>query len=125
MRVNSDGNEGGAQASSDDANEARTRAEARLEALATATSDIVFRMSADWSEMQPLDGRGLTASNVAPIRGWMEQNIPPDEHLRVQAAIADAIATKGVFELEHRVVGPGGSETWTCSRAVPILDNEG
>ncbi|MFC0676702.1 PAS domain S-box protein [Lysobacter korlensis] len=102
----------------------RIGAEARLNALLAATSDVVYRMSADWSELQPLDGRGLVASSDAPIRDWM-QRVPADEHARVKAAIAAAIATKGVFELEHRVFGPDGGETWTHSRAVPILDERG
>ncbi|MFD0738496.1 PAS domain S-box protein [Lysobacter koreensis] len=119
------GYEGTAEAGGGDPHAERTRARARLEALIKATSDVVYRMSADWSEMQPLDGRGLVASNDAPIRDWMERNLPADEHARVKAAIADAIAAKGVFELEHRVVGPGQSESWTYSRAVPILDDEG
>src|SRR4051812_41223634 len=33
--------------------------EERFRALTTATSDIVFRMSADWKEMRQLDGRGF------------------------------------------------------------------
>ncbi|GHA72901.1 PAS domain S-box protein [Cognatilysobacter bugurensis] len=100
-------------------------ARARLDALVAATSDVVYRMSADWSEMQPLDGRGLVASNEAPLRDWIERNLPPDEHARVRAAIARAIATKGLFELEHRVLMPGGDAAWVHSRAVPILDDRG
>jgi PAS domain S-box-containing protein len=99
--------------------------QARFDALMAATSDVVYRMSADWGEMQPLDGRGLVPSNEAPIRDWMERNLPPREHARVRAAIAEATARKGVFELEHRVIRPGGEEGWTHSRAVPILDDAG
>lgn len=102
-----------------------TLAEARLDALVSVTSDVVYRMSADWSEMQPLDGRNLVASNAAPMRDWMERNLPADEHPRVRAAIAEAISSKAVFELEHRVVGPEGSQTWTHSRAVPLFDERG
>lgn len=103
----------------------RTRAEDRLDALIAATSDVVYRMSADWSEMHPLDGRGLIASNEGPIRDWLERNIPADEHPRVKSAIAEAIAAKTPFDLEHRVRGPEGNETWTHSRAVPLLDEQG
>ena len=103
----------------------RTRlASARLDALVAATSDVVYLMTADWSEMQPLNGRGLVTGNDAPIRDWMERNLPADEHPRVKAAIADAIASKQIFELEHRVNGPDGREQWTYSRAVPILDDD-
>jgi len=103
----------------------RALAQARLDALTSATSDVVYRMSADWSEMQPLDGRGLVAGNDAPMRDWMRKNLPAAEHARVQAAIAEAMANRRVFELEHRVIRPDGTEGWTHSRAVPVLDDAG
>src|SRR5688500_12607918 len=36
--------------------------ERRFRALATASGAVLFRMSADWSELRPLDGKGLVAS---------------------------------------------------------------
>ena len=41
------------------------------------------------------------------------------------AAIGNAIASKGVFELEHRVLRVGGSIGWVFSRALPFLDERG
>ena len=99
--------------------------EARLAALIRATADVVFRMSADWSEMQPLDGRGLVASTDRPIRDWMTRNLPPTEHAQVREAIAAAIAARATFELEHRIIRPDGTIGWTSSRAVPIVDAHG
>jgi PAS domain S-box-containing protein len=99
--------------------------EARLRALIQATSDVVYRMSPDWSEMQPLDGRGLVASSARAIRDWMARNLPATEHARVRAAIAAAIEGRTTFEMEHRVIRPDGSIGWTSSRAVPILDADG
>ena len=102
--------------------------EQHYRALANATSDVTYRMSADWSLMRPLDGRELVASSDAPLGewAWLHQNIPPDEHPRVRQAISDAIADKSLFTLEHRVHRPDGSIGWTLSRAVPILDaNQG
>lgn len=99
--------------------------EERYRALVTATTDVVYRMTADWSQLMPLDGRGFVASSQAPIENWMEQNIPHVEHARVQAAIQEAIAEKKVFELEHRVHRVDGTVGWTLSRAVPILDDAG
>lgn len=75
--------------------------------------------------MQPLIGTGRVASSDAPIRDWMQRNIPADEHARVTAAIAGAVAAKAVFELEHRVIRHGGGEAWTHSRAVPVFDERG
>ena len=119
------GSDGEASAAGGAARAERARAAARLDALLAATSDVVYRMSPDWSEMQPLDGRGLVASNHAPIRDWMEQNLPLDEHARVRAGIARAIAGKSVFDMQHRVVAPDGGVAWTHSRAVPVLGADG
>ncbi|GAB2521842.1 hybrid sensor histidine kinase/response regulator [Lysobacter humi (ex Lee et al. 2017)] len=113
------------RASTSGESNADDRTRARLDALIAATSDVVYRMSADWSEMQPLDGRGLVLSNEAPVRDWLERNLPESEHARVRAAIREAIACKGVFDLEHRIRRPDGREGWTHSRAVPVLDGNG
>jgi two-component system CheB/CheR fusion protein len=43
----------------------------------------------------------------------------------VRAAIEEAIQTKSLFELEHRVRRADGTLGWTLSRAVPILDRNG
>ncbi len=99
--------------------------ELRYRALVTATSDVVFLMSADWSQMQPMNGRDLVASNSGPIRDWLQKNIPPSEHKRVRDAVSHAIATEEIFELEHRVHRPDGSTGWTYSRAVPVRDAAG
>ena len=99
----------------------------RFEALAQATSDIVYRMSADWSLMQPLDGRALLPSTDTPLGNWawLDRNVPADEHARIKQALGVAIAQKALFSLEHRVLRPDGSIGWTLSRAVPILDAHG
>ena len=101
--------------------------ERNYRALAEASSEIAYGMSADWSTMLPLDGRKLVASSDRALTdwAWLDQNLPRDEHARVRQTIGDAIARKGHFELEHRVVRPDGSTGWTRSRAVPILDENG
>jgi PAS domain S-box-containing protein len=99
--------------------------EERFRALVNATSDVIYCMNPDWSEMQPLDGRGLVADNDVVIRDWMSRNIPKCEQGRLIEAIQKAIAEKRAFELEHQVNRPDGSLGWTFSRAVPILDAGG
>ena len=98
-----------------------------FQALVRATSDIVYRMSADWSLMHPLDGRALVPSTDTPLAGWawLHRNVPADEHARVRQAIGDAIARKALFSLEHRVLRPDGAIGWALSRAVPMLDAQG
>ncbi|WP_420146165.1 PAS domain-containing protein [Sphingobium sp.] len=78
-------------------------------------------MSADSQEMRQLDGRGFLADTDAPSVRWIEAYISPEEQPVVQDVIAQAIATKSPFVLEHRVRQAEGSIGWTASRAVPTL----
>ena len=98
--------------------------ETRFRALTTAAAYSIYRMSPDWRLMYQLDSVTL-APTAAPIENWTEKYIPPEELPAVTAAIADAIAAKSVFELEHRVWAAEGGVAWVLSRAVPILDDAG
>ena len=111
---------------------ARARAEADLQksethfrALATVGSSSIYRMSPDWHEMRQLDGAAFLASTITATAAWVDTYIPLDERPRVRGAIKQAIAAKGVFELEHRVLRANGSVGWTFSRAIPLLDDAG
>ena len=97
----------------------------RFRALVSATSDVVYRLSADWEVMYELDGRGFLKNNAEPISGWRDINVHPLDREMVDAAIAHAIAGKTIFSLEHRVNKADGSTGWTFSRAVPILNDKG
>lgn len=106
--------------------EAALRAsERRFRALVTATSDVVYRMNRDWSEMRHLDGSTVLANTDEPSRSWLERYIPADERAAVKVAIAEAITNKKPFELEHRVNLVDGTVGWTFSRAIPVLDAAG
>ncbi len=100
------------------AEQARHELERNYQALAVASSEIAYRMSADWSTMLPLNGRKLVKSTDKPVANWewLEQNIPREEHPRIKQAISDAIAGKTLFEMEHRILRPDGSIGWTLSR---------
>ncbi len=105
--------------------QALRESEERFRALVTASSDVVYRMSPDWSEMYYLDGREFIASTQSASRDWLEAYIPATERPRVTAAINEAIRTKSIFELEHRVLRVDGSVGWTFSRAIPRLNAKG
>jgi PAS domain S-box-containing protein len=105
--------------------EAVYASEQRFRALVTATSDVVYRMSPDWSEMRQLVGRQFIADTTEPDRSWPEKYIHLDDRPHVFEVIGEAVRTKSIFELEHRVVRVDGSLGWTFSRAVPILDPDG
>ncbi|WP_339106263.1 PAS domain S-box protein [Haloterrigena salinisoli] len=97
----------------------------RFHALVTASSDVVYRMSPDWSEMHEFTGKELLADTDEPTSDWLDKYIHPDEQPRVTEAIDEAIQTKSTFELEHRVEQDDGSTGWTFSRAVPMLNEDG
>lgn len=99
--------------------------EARSRALAQASSEVRFRMSPDWTEMRELQGGGLFSDEVTPARDWLVRYVPSEAQEDVTAAVASAIQSRGMFELEHRVCRTDGSTGWTLSRAVPIFGRSG
>jgi PAS domain S-box-containing protein len=101
------------------------RSEERFRVLVNASSDVVYRMSPDWSEMRQLDGGGFIARTGTPGKDWLHEYIHPDDQPLVLRTIREAVRTKGVFQLEHRVRRTDGTLRWTNSRAVPLLNVEG
>lgn len=106
------------------AEEALRKSEERLSALITATSEVLFRTSLDWSEIQRLDA-GFLSDEPSPYREWAQKYIHPDEQARVIAAIQEAVTKKASFELEHRFRRRDGTWGWTFSRAIPIIGTKG
>ena len=105
--------------------EAALRAsEKRFRALVTAGTYSVYRMSPDWRIMYQLDSQTL-ANTSDPIVDWTDKYILDEDRDEVRAAIDQAIGTKSLFELEHRVRRADGGVGWVLSRAVPLLDDDG
>lgn len=107
------------------AEEVLRRSEEQFRALAVASSDAVYRMSPDWSEMRQLRGRDFIPDTDGPSNKWIEKYLHPDDRQQMLTAINDAIRTKSIFELEHRVIRVDGTLGWTSSRAVPLLNQSG
>lgn len=99
--------------------------EERFRRFMDATSDMVYRMNADWTEMRYLQGRNFVSDLHEPSDRWVATYIPHDEQPRVLAAVERAVAQKDVLELEHRVIRIDGSIGWTHTRAIPVLDDNG
>lgn len=108
-----------------EAEQARLKSEERFRALTNATSDVVYCMNRDWTEMRYLHGRDLVADTLEPSHTWLEKYVYPDDQPPLVAAIRRAIETKSTFELEHRVIRVNGAIGWTYSRAIPVLDAQG
>ena len=107
------------------AEELLRRSEERFRALVNASSDVVYRVSPDWSEMRELDGREFMADAGKPTKDWLHQYIPPDDQPLILRTIREAVRTRSMFELEHRIRRADGTLGWTYSRAVPLLNVSG
>ena len=99
--------------------------EKRLHALVEATSDVIYCMSPDWSEMYHLLSEEFLTTTSEPNRNWLQDYIPEDEQPLLLAAIQSSIQLKKPFELEHRIRKKNGGIGWTSSRAVPLLNSQG
>jgi PAS domain S-box-containing protein len=107
------------------AEELLRRSEERFRALVNASSDVVYRMSPHWTEMRQLDGRGFIADTGKPTKDWLNEYIHPDDQPLMLQTIREAVRTKSMFQLEHRVRRTDGTLGWTYSRAVPLFDVNG
>jgi len=105
--------------------EALRESEERFRALVTASSEMVYRVNPDWSEMRYFHGRGFLANTESPSNTWIHEYVPPEDQPHVMAVINEAIRTKSTYEMEHRVRLADGNLGWIFSRAVPILDANG
>ncbi|MGO9377021.1 MAG: PAS domain S-box protein [Dissulfurispiraceae bacterium] len=105
--------------------EALMENEARYRALVAASSQVLYIMSPDWSEMRQLKGGNFLADMEKPNRKWLKEYIHPDDQKHVLEVIGEAVRTGSVFELEHRVRLIDGTLGWTLSRAVPVRNAAG
>jgi PAS domain S-box-containing protein len=103
------------------AHQAVRESEERFRTFISATSNVVYRMSPDWSEMRYLDGQEFIADTKDSSRTWVDKYIHRDDQHHVMAVIQRAIRSKTIFELEHRVIRTDGSLGWIYSRAIPIF----
>ena len=99
--------------------------EERFRALVTASSDAVYRVSPDWSEMRQLKGREFIADTYEPSSTWVEKYIPTDDQPRVLEVINEAVRTRAPLRAgtpdRARLTAPRGGR----SRAIPVLDGHG
>jgi len=99
--------------------------EERFRTLVTATSNAIYRVSPDWSEIRQLRGEPLIADTEAAGRSWLQEYIHPEDQGRVLEVIRKAIHSQSAFDLEHRVQRADGSLGWTFWRAIPLKDANG
>lgn len=106
--------------------EADTRqSERRFRALVTASSQMVYRISPDWQEMQQFDSLGLLHDTALSYAEWQASYIHPEDQPAVSAKIREAIETRSLFQIEHRIWRDDASLGWVLSRAVPVVNAKG
>jgi len=105
--------------------QATRTSEVRQRVLLDATSEVIYRMSPDWSWMIELKGRAFLADTAEPTQEWLNRYIYPEDQPLVMRTITAAVEAKAIFELEHRVRRADGTAGWTFSRAVPLLNEKG
>src|SRR5215217_8072666 len=99
--------------------------EQQFRAFVATSSELVYRMSADWQLMYNLTGNGFLRETPEPIYNWLASYIPEGDQYRVKEAITHAIKEKSIFKLEHRVNQANGAIGWVISTAIPLLDKQG
>lgn len=99
--------------------------EERFRALVTTGVNAIYRVSADWKQMNEVHGQNFVSETQNPDPEWMHEYILPEDQPEVWAEIEKAISDKSIYYFEHRVRKVDGSIGWISSRAVPLLDDEG
>ncbi|MDR0262445.1 MAG: PAS domain S-box protein [Sphingobacterium sp.] len=101
------------------------KSEEQLRMFVTASSDLIYKMSADFKEMFVVQSNNFLQKTDAAPTVWMDYYIPAGERERVKKAIQSAISAKKLFELEHQILLSDSTVGWANSRAIPVLDKNG
>ena len=101
--------------------------EARYRALAYASADTFYRMSADATVLlEVFNHVNLERSLVnVPSETWLVDYIYPDDREETAAKFAAAVASQTMFMHEHRVNRDDGTVGWILSRAMPVKNAAG
>lgn len=101
------------------------KSEEQFRMFVTASSDLIYHMNADWTQMYAMQSENFLSDIKSPTADWMSRYIPEEERENVRDAIDEAISNRHLFELEHRVLFSDGQVGWASSRAVPLFDKNG
>jgi PAS domain S-box-containing protein len=100
------------------------QSEKHYRALVAASSDVIYRLSPDWSEIRELQGQRFPVDKYGLELNWIDKYILPDDRQQMKQAIDDAIQNKSVFELEHRILRENGTIGWLFTRAIPLVNEK-
>lgn len=101
--------------------------EARYRSLMEATASIVWNVSASGELTSDQPGwRAFTGQSPGEYSGtgWLEA-VHPDDRARTIEGWREALATRSVYQMEHRLRRFDGEYVEMLVRAVPITDHDG
>jgi PAS domain S-box-containing protein len=109
------------------AEEAVKASERRYRALAHATANSLYRLSADGTQLiEVYGGRSLRHyTEKKPSLEWLADYVHPDHRHFTLSAWRKAIETGAPVELEHLARRSDGAWGWVQSRTVPVKDEAG
>ncbi|MDR3566535.1 MAG: GAF domain-containing protein [Syntrophobacteraceae bacterium] len=99
--------------------------EKRFRTYLRASSQVLYRMNADWSVALEITSPSSLVRPTAHNPNWLKEYIIEEDQPMVVAAVRKAMRQKCVFQLEHRARKTDGTIARVFSRAVPLLDSKG
>jgi two-component system, cell cycle sensor histidine kinase and response regulator CckA len=99
----------------------------RYRALLRAMSQLCWSAASDGSIVEPSpDWEAFTGQPFAEYRGWgWTAAVHPEDRARAEEAWRDAVAARGILDVEYRLRRADGVHRWMRARAAPVLDDEG
>jgi PAS domain-containing protein len=109
--------------------EARLAAALRIARLGGWEMDLVDLENLDRNPLHWSDETfrifGLPPGQTPSANGFFFDAVHPEDRPRIQAALAEAFRNREPFEIEHRILLPGGGERVVSGRAEFVVDDSG
>lgn len=101
--------------------------ELRYRSLLTATTQIIWTTNAQGEVVEDMPGWGqITGQSAEEMKGWGWLNvIHPDDQEATSRLWTQAMQTKSLYEIEHRLLTRDGSYRDFQVRGVPVLNDNG
>lgn len=109
------------------ANEAIKKSEARYRSYIEVTGQLAWVTDADGAVVEDLPTwRAFTGQSEKQVKGWgWAEAVHPDDRERAAQAWREAVARKGAYEVEYRMLRHDGIYRDFFTRGLPVLDTSG
>jgi len=97
----------------------------RLQALITASADVIYCMNPDWSEMWQLISGPIISDTIEPTKKWLDRYIDPSDQPDLINLISRCLGSKKTFQFEHRIIRSDRELAWLSASAVPLINSQG